>query len=104
PTCTRAIRIRTAPTATALARYQNTSNLLLSQSQGWNLIRFATRKTRLKGAISRRMRLRSASGLSSASRSNGMNSPVFLTQNQGGEAAHATQPDNTRGQGSHGGT
>src|SRR2546430_2991156 len=90
-------RTSRAPTATALARYQKTSSLLLSQSQGWNLTRLAARNTRLKGAISSRARPRSASGLSSATRRSGIKSPVFLIQNHGGMSAPDIQPINQRG-------
>ena len=77
--------------------YQNTSSLLLSQSQGWNFTRLAARKTRLKGAISNLARPRSASGLSSAARSSGQKSPVFLSQNQGAKSVPDIQPINQRG-------
>ena len=77
--------------------YQNTSSLLLSQSQGWNLIRLAARNTRLKGAINSRARPRSASGLSKASKSSGQKRPVFLIQNHGGKSVPDTQPINQRG-------
>src|SRR5260370_28033916 len=94
---TRASRTSRAPTATALAMYQKTSSLLLSQSHGWNLIRLATRNTRLKGAISSRIRPRNASGLSRASSSSGQNRTVFLSQNQGGKSEPDTHPISQRG-------
>src|SRR5205085_9936679 len=93
----RQIRSISAPTATALAMYQKTSSLLLSQSHGWNFTRLATRNTRLNGAISARARRFSASGLSSASRSSGQNRPVFLIQNQAGKSDPDIHPINHRG-------
>src|SRR2546428_1769072 len=96
-TCARASRTSTAPTATALARYQNTSSLLLSQSQGCNFTRLAGRNRGVKGAMRRGGGPRRASGLSSATRGSGQKSPVFLIQNQGGKSVPDTQPINHRG-------
>src|SRR6202011_5515639 len=76
--------------------YQNTSSLLLSQSQGWNLIRLAATNTRLEGAINSRARPRSASGLSKATKSSGQKRPGFLITHTGEHERHAEEPEPRR--------
>src|SRR5207302_10502773 len=90
-------RTRTAPTAIAPDRYQNTRSLLLSHSQGGNLTRLATTKTTRNGARISRVRVFRASPVRRPTARIGQNRPVFFNQNQTGLSPAESHPAIRRG-------